>query len=361
VDECFRRDRALCINERCISTSWLCDGARNCPFGEDESHRSCNLKNQCESNRYVIHGCLGPCKPGYFGDFCDKNCSEKCLNRRCNKSSGLCNDCTRTYLESCSQECGVGCREINGFPQCVRQSGKCLNGCNLYHYGFYCNNTCKNCKQNSSNSPCDINGVCQFGCENDYWDKKCNSKCSANCQGDEHGKRCNLSTGECINGCTRGWSESTDKENVSSLKTTSIVIPVIATVAVVVVGIICYAWARKRFIRQQNDRMEPGQVLPVDVPPIQQPTGPRGPQTSSSLYAEINEDTMEQYHYICEQNSPDQYDEINVTEYDRDIGIMPSKEFTDDDSMLSGSPALFQLIDATVGFIVHFVELISSF
>ncbi|WAQ93833.1 TENX-like protein [Mya arenaria] len=366
MDECFRRDRALCLNGKCISTSGLCDGARNCLYNEDEFDRPCNLKHQCESNRSLIHGCLGQCTPGYFGDFCENICSEKCLNGICDKSSGicnkcasgytggycnkacskeclngicdkssgLCNDCTRTYLESCSQECGVGCREINGFPQCDRQSGKCLNGCKFYHYGFYCNNTCKNCKRNSSNSPCDINGVCRFGCENDYWDKKCNYKCSANCQGDEHGKGCNSSTGECINGCTRGWSgkfcgESTDKENVSSLKTTSIVLPVIATVVVVVVGIICYVWARKRCIRQQNERMEPGQVLPVDVPPIQQPTGPWGPQ-SSSLYAEINEDTMEQYHYICEQNSPDQYDEINVTEYDRDIGVMPSKEFKDD-------------------------------
>ncbi|XP_052789004.1 protein draper-like [Mya arenaria] len=348
--------------KRCNSSTGEC--INGCTRGW--SGKFCrDLKHQCESNRYVIHGCLGQCTPGYFGNFCEKNCSEKCLNvicdkssgicnecvsgytggycnktcskeclnGRCNQSSGLCNNCTRGYLESCSQECGVGCREINGFPQCDRQSGKCLNGCKFYHYGFYCNNTCKNCKQNSSNSPCDINGVCQFGCENDYWDKKCNSKCSANCQGDENGKGCNSYTGECINGCTRGWSgkfcgESTDKENISSLKTTSIVIPVIATVVVVVVGIICYVWARKRCIRQQNERMEPGQVLPVDVPPIQQPTGPWGPQ-SSSLYAEINEDTMEQYHYICEQNSPDQYDEINVTEYDRDIGV-PSKEFTDD-------------------------------
>ncbi|WAQ93830.1 hypothetical protein MAR_006301 [Mya arenaria] len=122
------------------------------------------------------------------------------------------------------------------------------------------------------------------------------------------------------------YLESTDKENVSSLKITSIVI---STVVVVVVGIICYVWARKRFTRQQNERMEPGQAFPVGVPPWQQPTCPRGPQ-SSSLYADINEDTMEQFHYICEQNSPDQNDEINATEYDRDIGVMPSNEFTDD-------------------------------
>ncbi|XP_052770019.1 low-density lipoprotein receptor-related protein 8-like isoform X2 [Mya arenaria] len=252
-DECFRRDRTLCGDFRCIPTSSLCDRKVNCPGGEDERFIACCLKHQCESNRSLLFGCLGECKPGQFGEYCEKTCSEKCLNRICDKSSGICKNCTRTYLENCSQECGEECRERNGFSQCDRQSGKCLNCCTLNHYGHYCNNTCKNCKGNSSNIPCDINGVCQFGCENDYWDKRCNSKCNANCQGDEHGKRC-TSTGECINGCTRGWSgnlcgESTDKENVSSLKTTVIVIPVIATVVVVVVGIICYFWGRKRFNR----------------------------------------------------------------------------------------------------------------
>ncbi|WAQ93854.1 TENX-like protein [Mya arenaria] len=375
VDECFRRDRALCPNDKCISTSWLCDGARNCPFGEDELDWTCGLKHQCESNRSMRHGCLGECKPGYFGkycemnclkkclngicdkssgicnecasgytgdycnkpcskeclngicdksngicnecvsgytgEYCNKTCSKECLNGRCNISSGLCNNCTRTYLESCSQECGEGCREINGFPQCDRQSGKCFNGCKFYHYGFYCNNTCKNCKRNSSTSPCDNNGVCQFGCENDYWDKKCNSKCSVNCQGDDNGKRCNSSTGECKNGCTRGWSgkfcgESTDKENVNSLKTTFIVIPVIATVVVVVVGIICCFWARKRFNRQLNERIEPRRVFRA---PRQQPSRSRRRQ-SSALYADINEETMDHYHYICKQNLPDHYDKI---------------------------------------------------
>ncbi|WAR20049.1 SREC-like protein [Mya arenaria] len=300
-----------------------------------------NLRHYCDSNRSLSRGCLGECKlgifgkycgstcfekcsngscdkssglcnvcaSGYHGKYCQKTCSEECLNGICNKSSGICKTCTRTYLENCSQECGKECLEINGFPQCDRESGKCLNGCKLYQYGHYCNNSCKNCKGNYSNIPCDINGVCQFGCENDYWDKTCNSKCSASCQGDEHGKRCNSSTGECLNGCTRGWSESTDKENVSSINTTVVVIPVIATVVVVVVGIVCYFWARKRFNRQQNERIEPRREFQVGVAPRQRPSGSRRRQ-SSTLYADINEETMEHYHYICEQNPPDHYDKI---------------------------------------------------
>ncbi|WAR20333.1 SREC-like protein [Mya arenaria] len=341
MDECFRRDRTLCVGSLCIPTSSLCDGKVNCPGGEDEGFIACSLRMDCDSNRSLSEGCLGECKPGkfdtfcvrkcletcsngrcdkssglcntcasgYHGKHCQKTCSDECLNGICDKSSGICKNCTQTYLENCSQECGEECQEKNGFSQCDRQSGKCLNGCNLYHYGHYCNKTCKNCKGNSSNSPCDINGVCQFGCENDYWDKKCNSKCSANCKGYDHGKRCNSSTGECLNGCTRGWSDSTDKENVSSLNTTVIVIPVIATVVVVVVGIICYFWGRKRFNRQQNERIEPRREFRVGVAPRQRPSGSRRRQ-SSTLYADINEETMEHYHYICEQNPPDHYDKI---------------------------------------------------
>ncbi|WAR20366.1 SREC-like protein [Mya arenaria] len=336
VDECFRRDRTLCFDSLCIPTSSLCDGKFNCPSREDELSIFCNLKYNCESKRSISNGCLGECKPGqfgiscqktcletcsngscdkssglcnmcasgYHGKYCQKTCSDECLNGICNKSSGICKNCTQTYLENCSQECGKGCRERNGFPQCDRQSGKCMNGCKVYHYGNYCNNTCKNCKLDFSSSPCDINGVCQFGCENDYWDKACNTKCSANCQVDEHGKRCNSSTGECINGCTRGWSDSTDKENVSV-----IVIPVIATVVVVIVGIICYLWGRKRFNRQQNERIEPRREFRVGVAPRQRPSGSRRRQ-SSTLYADINEETMEHNHYICEQNPPDHYDKI---------------------------------------------------
>ncbi|WAQ95429.1 hypothetical protein MAR_028119, partial [Mya arenaria] len=85
------------------------------------------------------------------------------------------------------------------------------------------------------------------------------------------------------------------------------------------------------FIRQQNERIERGRIFPVGVPPRQQSSRRR---QSSNVYADINEDTMEQYRYICEQNSPDHYDEISVTQYDRDIETVPLEEFTDDSRSL---------------------------
>ncbi|WAQ94265.1 hypothetical protein MAR_006736, partial [Mya arenaria] len=358
------------------------------------------LKKQCKSNWFFSEGCLGGCFPGYFGKYCEKNCSKECLNGTCNSISGICKDCTRTYLDNCSLECGKGCLKKDGFPLCDRQSGKCLHGCYPYHYGNYCNKTCIHCKTNYFNDVCDVNGACLLGCENDYWGKTCNTKCSANCQGDEHGNRCNSSTGECLNGCTTGWSgrfclvsvdvSSTDKENVNSMNATLIVVPGVATVVVivvVVVGIICYLRARKRFNRQLNERMEPRRVFPVHIPPAQQPSRSRR-RASSYVYDEVNEETMEHYHYICEQNAPDHYDKIkdrkpcicphcvrervipflnrvssgsssttfvepyavgggsissrsyvsnseinprrSATKYDHDGGIVPTKEFTDD-------------------------------
>ncbi|XP_052812092.1 uncharacterized protein LOC128239478 [Mya arenaria] len=79
--------------------------------------------------------------------------------------------------------------------------------------------------------------------------------------------------------------------------------------------------------------MEPGRVFQIDVPPRQQQFGSLG-QQSSNVYYDIHEDAMEQYHYICAQNAPDHYDEINVTQYDRDTEIVPSDELTDDSNSL---------------------------
>ncbi|XP_052807977.1 uncharacterized protein LOC128236079 isoform X2 [Mya arenaria] len=355
LDVCRQQDRYFCNDSRrCISKSRVCNGRKNCDQYEDEDPSACAFKH-CKSNWSFSEGCLGRCKSGYIGKycqnckerclngicnassgicndclsgyyskFCEKTCSKECLNGLCNRSSGICKDCTRTYLENCSLECGKGCLENDGFPQCDRQSGKCSHGCYPYQYGNYCNKTCRHCKTNSFNDSCDINGVCLFGCEKGYWDKNCNTKCNAKCQGDEHGNRCNSSTGECINGCTPGWSgrycyckvslglSSTDKENVNSLNAILIVVPAVATVVVivvVVVGIICYLRARKRFNRQLNERMEPRRVLPVHIPPARQPSRSRR-RASSYVYDEVNEETMEHYHYICEQNAPDHYDKI---------------------------------------------------
>ncbi|WAQ93954.1 TENX-like protein [Mya arenaria] len=220
-----------CLNKICNSSSGIC---KDCSSGYFGKYCEKNCSNNCLNgicNR--SNGICTDCKAGYFGKFCEKTCSKECLNGTCIRENGICEYCTRTYLESCSIECGQGCKEKDGFPQCDRQSGNCLNGCVLNYYGNYCNESCNNCKRNSSVVLCDNNGVCLYGCKNEYWDERCSSKCSANCKGDEQGNQCNSSTGECMNGCKPGWS-----------------------------GNLCG-------------------------------------------------ETMENYHYICEQNPPDHYDKVN--------------------------------------------------
>ncbi|WAQ94290.1 LRP2-like protein [Mya arenaria] len=67
--------------------------------------------------------------------------------------------------------------------------------------------------------------------------------------------------------------------------------------------------ACSKYNRQLNERIEPRRVFPVVVRRGQQPYRYRRRQ-SSSVYADINEETMEHYHYICEHNSPDHYDKV---------------------------------------------------
>ncbi|XP_052807533.1 multiple epidermal growth factor-like domains protein 10 [Mya arenaria] len=327
METCRHKGFYFCnCNRMCIHSNYVCDGNNHCANGEDEVPLFCTLRKRCEmKNMTLSEGCFGRCKRRFFGESCEKTC-KKCLNGICNKTNGICKDCTRTYLENCSLKCDQGCAERKGSPQCDRHTGKCLNGCNQNRYGYYCNATCGHCNS-SSNPPCNINGECLLGCENGYWGKKCNTKCSANCQGDEHGNRCNSSTGECINGCTNGWSDifclasldvssfqttttiSDEKENDATSNTTLIVISAMFTVSLLVVGITCYLWIRKRSNSQQNESIQPRRVFRAVVPPGQQPSRSRR-RESSHVYADVNEETMDHYHYICEQNPPDHYDKI---------------------------------------------------
>ncbi|WAR14144.1 hypothetical protein MAR_004249, partial [Mya arenaria] len=105
------------------------------------------------------------------------------------------------------------------------------------------------------------------------------------------------------------------------------------SVVSIVVGIICYLKTRKRFNRQQNERIEPCRVFSVGVQPGQQLSESLRRQ-NLDLYADINEETMEQNQNFGEQNSPNDYDEINIRIYDCDIGNVPSNEFTDDSNSL---------------------------
>ncbi|WAR20512.1 hypothetical protein MAR_002350, partial [Mya arenaria] len=258
-----------CLNRICNIQSGICTNCAPSYYGK-KCDKTCPdecLNGTCNSSS----GICQECALGVFGKFCENNCSNECLNGICYRSSGICKDCKRTYLEGCSIRCGQGCRQRNGFPQCNRQSGKCLHGCTPGWSGRFC--------------------------------------------GD-------------VSSLQTTTTESTDKDHFNSLTSTMIVISAILTVVVIVVGSVCFLLARKGFIRQQNNRMEPGSVFPDGVPPTQQPSGSRR-RHSSNVYADINEETMEYYHYICEQNSPDNYDEINVTN-DPDFEIVHSKEFTDE-------------------------------
>ncbi|XP_062566844.1 multiple epidermal growth factor-like domains protein 10 [Saccostrea cucullata] len=177
-------------------------------FGPDCSLRChTNCQEYCNIETGV---CLG-CKPGYVGQYCDKECSGRRFGQNCEDFCGDCLD----------------------FEQCHHVNGKCQNGCERGYQGTRCTEMCpigfydKSCEKKCSpnclySNRCDSkSGVCQGGCKTGWegvlCDKDCNKKngtnCNIRCGHCRGGAVCNQINGVCPNGCAAGYmGESCTRE-----------------------------------------------------------------------------------------------------------------------------------------------------
>ncbi|XP_061190073.1 protein draper-like [Saccostrea echinata] len=178
-----------------------------------------------------VYGCP---TSGLFGPNCDLRCHTNC-QEYCNIETGVCLGCKPGYVgQYCEHECserrfGQNCEEFCGdcvdFEQCHHVNGKCQNGCERGFHGTRCTEICpigfydKNCKRKCSSNclysnRCDSkSGVCQGGCKPGWQgplcDKDCNEKngtnCNKRCGHCRGGAVCNHINGACQDGCAAGY------------------------------------------------------------------------------------------------------------------------------------------------------------
>ncbi|XP_071118500.1 cell death abnormality protein 1-like [Haliotis cracherodii] len=131
--------------------------------------------------------CLQCLDSRFYGDHCEQDCPDTCLNSRCQM------DNTRVVCtEGCvagkkGDNCGANCP--TACTQCERYGDGCTGPCrNPRYYGDKCDVTCPpNCR-----GGCDKDtGECD-SCEPDYTGDKCDVTCPPNCRGG-----CDKDTGEC--------------------------------------------------------------------------------------------------------------------------------------------------------------------
>lgn len=166
----------------------------------------------CERYRYVCT----VCKPGFYDQSCQSNCSSQCVpdgsgKPLCSITDGTCTfGCLIGYWKNnCSGTC-PNC----GYGNCNRTTGNCLiQECNAGFFGANCNSICPEyCEVNPITGMkfCDFNsGACTYGCKFGHWGSTCSSNCSVNCKPNgtlsDTVPKCNQNNGACLYTCNNGY------------------------------------------------------------------------------------------------------------------------------------------------------------
>ncbi|XP_041361330.1 multiple epidermal growth factor-like domains protein 10 [Gigantopelta aegis] len=135
--------------------------------------------------------CSGSCHQGWFGIFCKDNCYVKC--NKCDRSTGQCYQCAVGYSGTyCTEPCPTTCRIIS-----CQQDGTCPEGCKDGFYGDKCSKTCST---NCLNKRCHQgNGSCADGYLLRYLGEKFDITCHGMCLGNS----CDSPMGKCKEGCSK--------------------------------------------------------------------------------------------------------------------------------------------------------------
>ncbi|XP_048255242.1 uncharacterized protein LOC124111915 [Haliotis rufescens] len=194
---------SFCDSGVCVRDTGICKQCRAGYF----SH-NCNVtcppncrknddgKMYCDRQSGV---CLQNCKDGWWGDWCERKCSDRCQDNSCYFWDGSCaRGCRKGWAgDSCDTLCPGGCHgdtcEQNGSHTCTR-------GCKHGVHGHHCNKKCnRHCRDQDCFYDHRMNStVCRQGCVDGWMSLDCKLKCPGNCEA------CSQETGECSR-CKQGY------------------------------------------------------------------------------------------------------------------------------------------------------------
>ncbi|XP_052763015.1 multiple epidermal growth factor-like domains protein 10 isoform X3 [Mya arenaria] len=156
----------------------------------------CNEDGSCECISKFQGDKCNECSASYYGTYCNELCSVGCENRLCSKNGTCtcssnfkgtaCDTCAdNRYGENCDKVCNVGCSSSfcdrnNGFCKCLPNfTGDSCDQCKPGFYGQSCNKLCSN---NCIGGKClkDV-GKCIDGCVSRYTGDNCSSLCDSTC------------------------------------------------------------------------------------------------------------------------------------------------------------------------------------
>ncbi|XP_048257961.1 scavenger receptor class F member 1-like isoform X1 [Haliotis rufescens] len=185
------RDSGQCL--QCQGGYYTSTCTTKCPLHcreNDDGHAYCDQ---------TTGHCSQYCKDGWWGDRCERACSEGCVDNSCFSWDGYCNKgCLQGWTgDGCGTRCPSGCHQ-NACEQAKR--GRCTQGCRLGFHGHHCDQPCDSrCREQDCVYDHHIkSAVCRQGCVDGWMSPDCQRKCSRNCEA------CLQESGNCFR-CTQGY------------------------------------------------------------------------------------------------------------------------------------------------------------
>ncbi|XP_062568477.1 uncharacterized protein LOC134230660 [Saccostrea cucullata] len=278
--QCQFRCSENCLEQKCNSSGGQClDG---CNHGYYSSYCQVSCPRNCKNNTcyWETGNCTLGCTPGTYGYHCFLPCSSRCSDLGCDKETGRCLECKPgRYGEKCEKEC-PGCL----LGDCDRTSGECRqHKCQPKLYGPYCNTSCvdsclicdeqsghcSQCVTNRTGSKCEktcgerclhgncVHGACANGCMSGYFGKLCSEACNSTCKADV----CDFKSGICTDGCVSGWDGAfcevnmaaksrAGESNKSKYSTGELILIVLGSIAgvIIIVVLSCLLHSHRRNI-----------------------------------------------------------------------------------------------------------------
>ncbi|XP_052761982.1 multiple epidermal growth factor-like domains protein 10, partial [Mya arenaria] len=154
----------------------------NCEIGfspntESVCARQCNdtcFNKECDVN---TGQCLQGCNERYWGQNYNHSCHPSCTS--CLQENGTCTQCVNNSLISFGDYCAIQCSETCVNKLCDDTTGRCLQGCVRNFYADKCDLVCPStCASEPNKTRCDNYGRCLHGCTEGYKGITCASATS---------------------------------------------------------------------------------------------------------------------------------------------------------------------------------------